>query len=123
MSLTRVLLVSAVLAAPVAGVQAGAGQAASDELVPLFDGKSLDTFEQHGGKAKYSLEDGMIVGTTVPNTPNSFLCTKKHYGDFILEYEFKIDPQLNSGVQRAFPTRFRQPNRRLRVGLEARSRH
>jgi hypothetical protein len=54
---------------------------------------------QHGGKAKYHVEDGQIVGTAVPNTANSFLCTKQQYGDFILELEFKVDPQLNSGVQ------------------------
>ena len=32
-------------------------------------------------------------------TPNSFLCTAKDYADFILEYEFKVDEELNSGVQ------------------------
>ena len=54
---------------------------------------------QKGGKAIYTVEDKQIVGTTVPNTSNSFLCTEKNYSDFILEYEFKVDPQLNSGVQ------------------------
>ena len=33
------------------------------------------------------------------NTPNTFLATKKMYGDFILEFEFKVDDGLNSGVQ------------------------
>ncbi len=66
---------------------------------PLFDGKTLDGWHQHGGKAKYRVEDGAIVGSSVPNTPNSFLCTEKQYGDFILELEFKVDPALNSGVQ------------------------
>jgi hypothetical protein len=68
-------------------------------LKPLFDGKSLDGWKQHGGKAKYSVEDGAVVGRSVPNTSNSFLCTEKEYGDFILELEFKVDPGLNSGVQ------------------------
>lgn len=72
---------------------------ADDDLKPLFDGKSLDAFEQHGGKAVYTLEDGVIVGTSVPKTPNSFLCTKEKYGDFVLELEFKVDRGLNSGVQ------------------------
>jgi hypothetical protein len=71
----------------------------ADGLVPLFDGKTLNDWVQHGGKAKYTVEDGMIVGTSVPNTENSFLCTKKNYGDFILEIDFKADPDLNSGVQ------------------------
>ena len=72
---------------------------ATDQWTSLFNGSSLDGWIQRGGKAKYTVEDGCIVGTTVPKTPNSFLCTEKDYGDFILEYEFKIDPRLNSGVQ------------------------
>ncbi|MDH3582848.1 MAG: DUF1080 domain-containing protein, partial [Phycisphaerae bacterium] len=73
--------------------------AAAEQLTPIFDGKSLSGWEQKGGKARYRVEDGTIVGATVPNTPNSFLCTKKHYRDFILEYEFKCHAELNSGVQ------------------------
>jgi hypothetical protein len=66
---------------------------------PLFDGKTLAGWVQKGGKAKYEVEDGVIVGTTVLNTHNSFLCTDRDYGDFILEVEFKVDPGMNSGVQ------------------------
>jgi hypothetical protein len=66
---------------------------------PLFDGKTLDGWIQRGGKAKYEVRDGCIVGSTVTNTPNSFLCTSKDYGDFILELELKVDNKLNSGVQ------------------------
>ncbi len=73
--------------------------AAEEGFVPLFDGKTLQGWVQRGGKAKYAVVDGMIVGTSVPNTPNSFLCTEKTYGDFILELEFKVDPGLNSGIQ------------------------
>jgi len=65
----------------------------------LFDGKTLNGWEQKNGKASYTVEDGQIVGKTVLNTPNSFLCTRQFYADFILELEFKVDPQLNSGIQ------------------------
>jgi hypothetical protein len=42
----------------------------------------------------------MIVGSTVVNSPNTFLCTEKQFGDFILELEVKIDDTTsNSGVQ------------------------
>jgi 3-keto-disaccharide hydrolase len=71
----------------------------ADDWRPLFDGKSLDGWTQKGGAAKYRVEDGQIVGTSVPNTSNSFLCTTKDYGNFLLELEFKVDPNLNSGVQ------------------------
>ena len=65
----------------------------------LFDGKSLKGWQQRGGKATYRVENETIVGTSAPNTPNSFLCTKNHWGDFELELEFQVDPQLNSGIQ------------------------
>ena len=74
----------------------------NDEQVPwqpLFDGKTLDGWIQRGGKAHYTVEDGAIVGSTVPHTPNSFLCTRRHFGDFELELDFLVDPQLNSGIQ------------------------
>lgn len=73
--------------------------AAAEPWVSLFDGSTLKGWEQKGGKAKYAVEDGAIVGTTVLNTSNSFLCTRQYYSDFILELEFKVDNNLNSGVQ------------------------
>ncbi|MGV3616283.1 MAG: 3-keto-disaccharide hydrolase [Fimbriimonas sp.] len=66
---------------------------------PLWDGKTLNGFHQLGGKATYAVENGTIVGRTVLGTPNSFLVTDRPYGDFELEYEVKVDPALNSGVQ------------------------
>lgn len=71
----------------------------ADGFLPLFNGKNLAGFVQVGGHAKYRVEDGQIVGQCVPNTPNSFLCTERHYTNFILEVEFKVDPSLNSGIQ------------------------
>lgn len=73
--------------------------ATAEDLAPIFDGKTLTGWEQHSGTAEYRVEDGVIVGKTVPNTGNSFLCTTKKYGDFVLELEFKVDPSMNSGIQ------------------------
>jgi type 1 glutamine amidotransferase len=86
----------------------------------LFDGKTLNGWVQRGGKAKYEIEDGTIVGSSVPNTPNSFLCTTRDYTNFVLELEFKVDPSLNSGVQirsHAFdkPTQFEGKDRTIKV--------
>lgn len=67
--------------------------------VSLFDGETLEGWEKHSGEAKYHVEDGAIVGTSVPNTGNTFLCTEEEYADFILEFEFMGHPELNSGVQ------------------------
>ena len=67
--------------------------------LPLFDGKSLDGWAQRGGKAQYRIEDGVLIGSCVPNTPNSFLCTTRDFTNFIFEIEFNVDEGLNSGVQ------------------------
>ena len=67
--------------------------------VDLFDGQNLSGWSQKGGEAKYKVENGMIVGITVSNTPNSFLTTEKMYGDFILELDYIVDPSMNSGIQ------------------------
>ena len=73
--------------------------ATAQEWKPLFNGKNLSGWTQKNGKAEYKVEDGAIVGYTKMNTPNSFLCTKKKYDNFILEFQFKITDGLNSGVQ------------------------
>lgn len=70
-----------------------------DGWVVLFDGKTLEGWEQKGGTATYAVEDGCIVGKTTEGSPNSFLGTKKEYGDFELKFEVKVDDALNSGVQ------------------------
>lgn len=69
------------------------------DWISLFNGNNLDGWVQKGGKALYTATDDMIIGTTVANTENSFLCTKKLYRDFILELEVMVDTALNSGIQ------------------------
>ena len=56
----------------------------------LFNGKDLMGWQQLNGKAIYKVENGELIGVTVPNTPNSFLATEKKYSDFIFEVEFLI---------------------------------
>ena len=73
--------------------------AADKNFAPLFNGKDLIGWTQKGGQAKYTVKDSILIGTAVNGTPNSFLCTEKIYGNFILEYEYHCDNRLNSGVQ------------------------
>ena len=65
----------------------------------LFNGKDLSNFEQLNGDASYAIENKELVGTSKLNTPNSFMATKKKYGDFILEFDVLVENGLNSGVQ------------------------
>ena len=78
---------------------AGNNEEQADGWINLFNGEDLTGWVQRNGEAKYHVEEGVIVGTSVLNTPNSFLCTEKDYGDFILELELMVEQPLNSGVQ------------------------
>lgn len=69
-----------------------------NDFIPLFNGKNLDGWEIKNGTAPFTVEDGVIVGTYTSGTPNTFLCTKKSYGDFILTFESYLGEETNSGV-------------------------
>lgn len=71
----------------------------SSDWIPLFNGKDLKGWVQHNGTATYRVKDAVIVGKTSEGSPNSFLCTRKEYGDFELTFEVLLDDPLNSGVQ------------------------
>ncbi|WP_164102204.1 family 16 glycoside hydrolase [Candidatus Laterigemmans baculatus] len=67
--------------------------------MPLFNGQNLQGWAQKNGTARYTVEDGVIVGRTTVGSPNSFLCTERDYHNFELSFEVKLDEGLNSGVQ------------------------
>ncbi|MCU0368180.1 MAG: DUF1080 domain-containing protein, partial [Cyclobacteriaceae bacterium] len=46
-----------------------------EKWINLFNGKDLSGWKQVNGKAKYEVANGMIVGTCVKDSPNSFLIT------------------------------------------------
>lgn len=77
---------------------AGCASEQADEFVDLFDGQTLNGWENHGG-GNFYVADGAIVGEAVPGLPNSFLHTDRPYANFELNLEIKIDSLLNSGIQ------------------------
>ena len=66
---------------------------AADGWVTLFDGKSLDKFNQVG-TANWHIEDGSVVA----DKGNGFLVTKDSYTDYQIRAEFWIDADANSGI-------------------------
>jgi hypothetical protein len=100
MSITRSLFVSAVAGALLAAFSL---QAADVEMKSptgwqyLFK-NGLGDAKVVSGTASYKVENGVLIGTTVDGSPNSFLM-KGPYKDFELEFEVKVDDELNSGVQ------------------------
>lgn len=71
---------------------------AADGFKPLFNGKDLKGWD--GDPRLWSVRDGMIVGSTegVSLDDNTFLISKKEYGDFVLRAEVKLRNH-NSGIQ------------------------
>ena len=71
------------------------GYSANGQWQEMFNGKNFKGWEKLDGSAEYRIENGEIIGTSKTGTPNSFMATKKIYGDFILEYEMKMDRGVN----------------------------
>jgi hypothetical protein len=76
-------------------------EAPQDQTVSLFNGQNFDGWKQVGGKHKYAIENGMIVGTSVANESNAFMTTNQKYKDFELTFDVKLQEpySLNSGCQ------------------------
>jgi hypothetical protein len=98
----RSTLLLAALAFTTVAVVADLPSARSDDAASdsgFFNGKDLDGWE---GLMKYwSVKDGAIVGYT-PEDPghNTFLCGKKKYGDFELQFKVRLKDGIgNSGIQ------------------------
>ena len=71
----------------------------AQEWTALVDGNDLSRWEILGGDATFTASEGEIIGTTMANTPNTFLATKETYRDFALSVEVWVDPDINSGIQ------------------------
>lgn len=71
---------------------------ADDGWRMLFNGKDLSGWKQINGQAKYEVKDGVLIGTAVLNSPNSFLATEETFGNFILEADFMTEG-TNTGIQ------------------------
>lgn len=68
-------------------------------FVALFNGKDLTGWAPKGGKATFEVKDGVIVGTAVPDTPSTYLCTERtDFNDFIFTCEIKWEVNLNTGI-------------------------
>lgn len=77
------------------GLRAGKG----GDWEYLFNGKDLAGWIQLNGYAHFAVVDGAIVGTTVLDSPNSFLATERTFSDFVIEYEVKQVGAVKSGLQ------------------------
>jgi hypothetical protein len=72
-----------------------------DGFVPLFNGENLDGWTTTGNWVV--LDDGTVTLKPRPGEKgwqrfDAYIMTQKKYGDFVLDLEFKIQEEGNSGV-------------------------
>ena len=87
----------ALVIASVAAVSPAAGQNAAPWHA-ITPAQNLAGWHVTGGSAKFQVENGELVGRAAPGSTNSWLVSDRQFGDYILEFEAKTDPALNSGV-------------------------
>ncbi|MHC4755982.1 MAG: family 16 glycoside hydrolase [Planctomycetota bacterium] len=68
-----------------------------DGFVPVFNGTDLSGWEVVG-KAKWNVENGMLVGMQGPNREPGDLLTETSYEDFELKVVYRVEWPCNSGV-------------------------
>jgi hypothetical protein len=93
----RLLLSGAAISAAFSFIALQAAEPKSGDWQTWFK-NGLDGGRVVSGTASYKVENGVLIGTTVDGSPNSFLI-KGPYRDFEIEFEVNVDDALNSGVQ------------------------
>lgn len=71
-----------------------------DGFVSLFNGKDLEGWTAKGGTCKFEVKDGCIIGTCVPKSNSTYLCTDRNdFKDFVFTCDVKWEVNGNTGVQ------------------------
>lgn len=102
MTRTRIGLSLAFLVCSTLGLAAFAADEKDEGFTPLFNGKDLTGWIYGGTKEAplksgkgYQVEDGVLYCT--PEDGGN-LYTEKEYANFILRFDFKLEPNSNNGV-------------------------
>lgn len=69
----------------------------SQKFETIFNGKNLEGWTIHGTE-KWYVENKELVCESGPDKQYGYLSTNKSYQDFILELDFKLEANGNSGV-------------------------
>lgn len=88
-----------------AGVIAGALVVVGcQSAAPLFNGQDLSGWVEIGSENAWQVRDG-ILHCTGEKTGYAWLSTDRTYGDFVLEFDWRIEPEGNTGVFLRAPDR------------------
>ena len=71
----------------------------TDGFKSLFNGEDLTGWTVRGGNCKFKVEEGVIVGTCVPGSKSTYLCTdREDFTDFVFTCDIKWEVDGNTGV-------------------------
>ncbi|MEM8955634.1 MAG: DUF1080 domain-containing protein [Verrucomicrobiota bacterium] len=71
----------------------------TDGFTSLYNGKNLDGWTPRGGTCEFKATGDTIVGTCVPKSSSTYLCTDKDdFADFIFTAELKWEVDGNTGI-------------------------
>ena len=74
---------------------------AADDFSPIFNGRTLDGWTALAGDtSSYYVEDGQLI---CKGDGRKFIFSEKQYANFVLRFEFKMDPGGNNGIVSRMP--------------------
>ena len=80
-------------------------------LDPIFNGRDLTGWKSTGVNQFWRIEEGVLIGESVPALTENYLWTEKEYGDFVLEFDVRWMGEIDSGVE------LRKPAMQLQLGV------
>ncbi|WP_445192284.1 3-keto-disaccharide hydrolase [Sphingomonas sp. Tas61C01] len=89
------LALATVSTSPLSAASAAQDTAPWQDITPK---SGLSGWRTTGGAATYDVVDGELVGRAMVGKTNSWLVSDARFGDYIMEFDAKTDPLLNSGV-------------------------
>ncbi|MCW5966278.1 MAG: DUF1080 domain-containing protein [Bryobacterales bacterium] len=75
-----------------------AGIAVAQQRIVLFDGKDLSAWQPAKNWVIQNGELALVNSTDGHEHNDNYLYTKEKFGDFVLDLEFRMAPETNSGV-------------------------
>lgn len=92
----------------------------SEGFRSLFNGRDLAGWTPKGGECTFEAKDGCIVGTCVPGSPSTYLCTDAdNFKNFIFTCDMKWEVDGNSGVMFRAHTKPGKNNSETVIGPQA----
>jgi hypothetical protein len=91
-------------------VASSAARSAEPNFVSIFNGKDLTGWTPGRGASLWTVQNGVLVGTSDAKREGSTLRTEKAYKNFIFEFDVKYLPPADSGIT------MRSPSLQMQIG-------